>query len=141
VSATAATEPRLLMLARALAYARRGWAVFPCKPGEKIPATAHGCKDATTDEATIIKWWSELPAANIGLATGPPSGLFAIDIDPKNGGRDSWARLTDGRNLPRTATVCTPSGGLHHYFHVPAGSIKNSTSKIATGVDVRAAGG
>ena len=28
------------MLRQALAYARHGWPVFPCLPGQKIPATA-----------------------------------------------------------------------------------------------------
>ena len=37
-------------LRQALAYARRGWPVFPCLPGQKIPATTHGFRDATTDE-------------------------------------------------------------------------------------------
>ena len=36
-------------LARALAYARHGWPVFPCQPGRKEPDTPHGFKDATTD--------------------------------------------------------------------------------------------
>ena len=27
-------------LRQALAYARHGWPVFPCLPGQKIPATA-----------------------------------------------------------------------------------------------------
>jgi hypothetical protein len=26
-------------LRQALAYARRGWPVFPCQPGQKVPAT------------------------------------------------------------------------------------------------------
>ena len=34
-------------------YARRGLRVFPCKPRDKVPATAHGRKDATTDPARI----------------------------------------------------------------------------------------
>jgi Bifunctional DNA primase/polymerase, N-terminal len=29
------------------------WPVFPCLPEEKIPATAHGFRDATTDEQHI----------------------------------------------------------------------------------------
>ena len=40
-------------LRQALAYARRGWPVFPCQPGQKIPATRHGYKDATTDPEQI----------------------------------------------------------------------------------------
>ena len=34
-------------------YARRSLRVFPCKPRDKVPATDHGCKDATTDRAQI----------------------------------------------------------------------------------------
>lgn len=42
-------------LRQALAYAARGWLVFPCLPGQKIPATSHGYKDATADEQQIIE--------------------------------------------------------------------------------------
>ena len=37
------------MLAAALRYALANWPVFPCIPGEKVPATRHGFLDATTD--------------------------------------------------------------------------------------------
>ena len=45
-------------LRQALAYARRGWPVFPCLPGQKIPATRHGFRDATTDEQQITAWFT-----------------------------------------------------------------------------------
>src|SRR5258708_4431274 len=54
----------------ALAYARVGFAVFPCRPRGKEPITKHGFKDATRDEAQIRKWWTRWPDANIGIATG-----------------------------------------------------------------------
>ena len=41
------------VLSHALACAERGWPVFPCRPGEKTPATEHGHLDATTDPAQI----------------------------------------------------------------------------------------
>jgi hypothetical protein len=40
-------------LTNALAYARRGWPVFPCRPGRKEPDTPHGFQDATTDPGCI----------------------------------------------------------------------------------------
>ena len=44
-------------LRQALAYARHGWPVFPCLPGQKIPATRHGYRDATTDPQQITDWF------------------------------------------------------------------------------------
>jgi hypothetical protein len=44
------------MLGQAFAYAASGWPVFPCKPGEKVPDTLRGFKDATTDPAVIQAW-------------------------------------------------------------------------------------
>ena len=71
---------------RALKYATNGWRVVPmhaiqeghctcqqgarCKNPGKHPMTLHGVKDATIDENTIKKWWSDNPNANIGIATG-----------------------------------------------------------------------
>ena len=66
-------------LSQALKYAAHGWPVFPVVPGEKIPVTQHGFKDATTDPARIRAWWSANPGRNIGIATGPPG--------PGRGGR------------------------------------------------------
>jgi hypothetical protein len=66
------------MLEHALKYASLGWAVFPCRPNDKVPATPHGCLDATTDPDQIRAWWSEAPNCNIGLACGEPSGVVAL---------------------------------------------------------------
>ena len=60
-------------------YARRGLRVFPCKPRDKVPATAHGCKDATTDPAQIAAWWDGTYLYNVGLATG--GGVVVLDVD------------------------------------------------------------
>lgn len=68
------------MLHRALAYARHGWLVFPCRSGSKEPATRHGFHDATTHDDQIRAWWNRQPTANIGIATGQP-GPDVLDID------------------------------------------------------------
>ncbi|HEX3306574.1 MAG TPA: bifunctional DNA primase/polymerase, partial [Streptosporangiaceae bacterium] len=67
-------------LRQALAYARRGWPVFPCLPGQKIPATTHGYQDATTDEQQITAWFGRGQRWNLAIATGHP-GPDVLDID------------------------------------------------------------
>ena len=52
-----------LLLAYAIVYAVNGWAVFPLRG--KIPAIpgasgGHGVLDATTDPATICRWWASI---------------------------------------------------------------------------------
>jgi hypothetical protein len=56
----------------ALHYASLGWPVFPCRPGEKAPATRHGYLDATTDSRQITEWFGRHPDWNLAVATAPP---------------------------------------------------------------------
>lgn len=65
----------------ALYYASLGLAVFPLKPKGKAPAINNGFHRATTDPKQIKSWWENTPDFNIGIATGQPSGLLAIDLD------------------------------------------------------------
>lgn len=130
--------------AAALWYAERGWYVFPLVPGNKIPLTEHGVNDASKTLAQIEQWWERWPNANIGVACGP-SGLTVVDVDVKNGapGWQSWRDLTDhhGQEICLTRAAKTPSGGLHLYYLAPAQEVRNSASKLGTGVDVRGRGG
>lgn len=127
-------------LEAALSYARRGWYVFPCLAGLKVPATAHGYQDATTDQAQIERWWAENPRYNVAIATGP-SGLLVVDVDPN--GHEHWNRLLADypdfaeavRSAPR---VTTPREGFHVYL---AGEGPTTASKLAPGIDTRGAGG
>jgi putative DNA primase/helicase len=124
----------------ALYYARRGWPVLPLKPGEKVPLTEHGYKDATTDEPTIRTWWTRHPNANVGIVTGSASGLAVLDVDPRNGGNESLQALISQHGpLPVTPTVQT-GGGFHYYFAIPQG-VSIRTRKIAPGVELKANGG
>jgi hypothetical protein len=135
------------VLDAALDYAvRRSWPVFPLWPGAKTPATKRGLHAATTDPATITRWWERHPTMNVGIACGP-ARLLVVDLDYKPGGVDGlreWWPLVEqaGADHAGTYTVCTPSGGLHFYFHLePGWCIGNSASKLAPGIDIRAEGG
>lgn len=128
------------MLEEALAYASRGWAVFPLRPKDKRPATEHGLDDATTDPAKIRRWWQETPAANIGVVTGESAGFWVIDLDLKGqtSGADSLAHLEEEYGyLPDTVEQVTPSGGRHLLFRWSGTPVGNSASKIAPGIDTR----
>lgn len=129
------------ILDEALRLAELGYAVFPCAPGEKRPATANGVLDATSDLDQIERWWTEQPNANIGLATG---GLLVVDLDCVDGKSNHWLAEQPERlnELTRGALAITPRGGRHFYFReVDRRQFRNSASKIAPHVDTRARGG
>lgn len=79
-----------------------------------------------------VECWAEHD--NVGVRCGE-SGLVVIDDDTA----DHSAATTLG--LPPTWTVITGSGGRHHYFDAGLYAIRNSASKLAEKVDVRAQGG
>ena len=128
-------------LRQALAYAARGWPVFPCLPGQKIPATTHGYKDATTDEQQITEWFARGQRWNLAIATGVP-GPDVLDIDqhgPAGNGYPALATLeraglVDGAS----AYVRTPAGGMHAYF---AGTGQHNGRLPSHHLDFRSHGG
>lgn len=115
-----------------------------CDSPGKHPRTVGGLKDATTDPETIRRWWNAFPHANIGIRTGARpdgGGIVVLDLDPRNGGEDSFAELerTHGP-LPSTIQVITGGGGRHYYFGHPGGHLANK-SNLLPGIDVKADGG
>ena len=132
-------------LARAaLAYARRGLRVHPCRPGEKVPLLEDWPHRATLDPTTIEAWWRRWPDANVAITTGGDARLLVVDIDPDAGGEASMAALEREHGaIPATAEVVTPRGGRHFYLIVPSGRPMsgNSVGKLGHGVDTRGSGG
>jgi hypothetical protein len=99
----------------------------------------HGLKDGARDKAVIRSWFTDGKLVNIGIRTGPESGILGLDIDPRHGGDESLKKLGP---LPETATVQTGGGGRHLHFKYPDGlSIRNSAGKLGPGLDIRGAGG
>ena len=128
-------------LRQALAYARYGWPVFPCLPGQKIPATRHGFRDATTDQQQITDWFGRGAAWNLAIATGAP-GPDVLDVDqhgPAGNGFAAFARLRRAGLLDGAAAyVRTPAGGMHAYF---TGSDQHNGRLASHHLDFRSAGG
>jgi Bifunctional DNA primase/polymerase, N-terminal len=128
------------LVGQALAYADRGWPVFPCKPGSKEPATVHGFLDATTAAETIHAWWRARPDRNVAIATGEP-GPDVLDVDarPAGSGWEAFGRLKRAGLLAGAcALVRSRSGGLHVYF---TGTDQRSTKLTRHYLDFKAAGG
>lgn len=125
----------------AVYYARRGVAVFPCRPRGKEPITRHGLHDATTDVDHVVEWWQAHPDANIGAPTGLTFDVVDIDgragvlavygADPETGER---------RELPAEighSLTARPAG--HHLFIAPTG--RGNTTSFLPSVDYRGLGG
>ena len=111
------------------------------RPG-KHPLTKNGVNDATTDLDTIKDWWEKWPQANMGIRTGPESGLVVLDVDPRNGGSESLAQLiTQYGELPETLVCGTGGGGWHYYFqHPDQFQLKGKVPGLA-GLDIKSDGG
>ncbi len=137
------------MLEEAIKLAERGFRILPVSgpamPGSspgKRPLISKWQQDATTDPDQIRGWFARWPHANIGIATGRESGIFVLDVDPKHDGLTSLDALRKEIDLPPTLTVRTGSGGLHLYYRYPEGTlIKNMTSSLGAGLDIRGEGG
>jgi hypothetical protein len=81
----------------------------------------HGHLDATTDETQIRAWWGKYPEANIGIVCGKISNLGVLDIDYRNGGQESLARLEKEHGVLWKKTYHVKTGnGEHFYFDLPA---------------------
>ncbi|MFJ9693661.1 bifunctional DNA primase/polymerase [Kitasatospora sp. NPDC101183] len=146
--------------------ARRGLFVFPLarskRPAISTPHAdlasrncrgecgqlGHGVHDAANDPEWTRELFEAAPwATAYGIACGrAPHHLVGIDLDVKHGidGPTNLKALAaeHGFDIPPTATVATPSGGLHLWFTAPPqAQILNSQSKLAPGIDVRGSAG
>jgi len=139
------------MLNFALEYARRGWRVLRLHGvvngkctcgnpscGKSIGKHPNVGKDwqhkATTDEEQIRAWFGSPGARNIGIQTGAPSGIVAVDID-------SEAALEEARRrgLPDTLEVHT-GRGRHFIYKHPGVNITSEVAIDGFEIDIRGDG-
>jgi hypothetical protein len=125
----------------ALAYAGKGWEVFPCKPKDKLPLVKWADM-ATIETNMLMGWWDTNPTANIAIATGKRSGIIVLDVDTDHGGEESLKELIRQHGeLPITPEARTGGGGRHIFFLHPGVEIRNSAGRLGPGLDVRGDGG
>ena len=143
----------------AVAYAARGWRVFPlhgivngrctcgrgCSSPGKHPLARRGVHDASTDAHQVNEWWRRWRRANIGVATGADSGIVVIDIDLPLA-LDSIDRLLRQGVVP-TLTGLTGGGGVHLVFASEDPGLGNTAGRLPSidadlpGIDLRGKGG
>lgn len=144
----------------ALAYARRGWRVFPlhgivrgtctcghpdCSSPGKHPLVRRGLYEATIDELAIREWWRGWRRANVGVVTGAESGIAVVDVDLPTAFA-SLDRLV-AAELGSTLTALTGGGGVHLFYACEDADLGNSAGRLPgveeelPGVDLRANGG
>ena len=127
------------LLAAALDLAARGFMVFPILPTSKAPACRRGFKDATTNPATIRRWWMAQPDYNIGVATGLLSGVWVLDIDGAIGAATLRNFEIAHGKLPPTLFSITGHG--RHLWFGAIVEIQSSAGRVGDGCDVRGEGG
>jgi putative DNA primase/helicase len=148
----------MTMLDMASSYVKVGFKVFPAFSiqngactcgGEGCSAGKHpigflaprGVRDATGDINVVEGWWTQVPNANIGIATGKKSNLVVLDVDGP-AGEETLAKLERKfGSLPPTCRVETGKG-KHIYFRYPENIAKvKSVARKKLGLDVRGDGG
>ena len=124
------------LLSAAIAYAERGWRVFPLQPRDKIPfPKSRGFKEASSVRSEVLRWWQAVPDANIGLATGEPFDVLDIDS------ADSMPTVRDvlGADYRHSGPLVVTGKGWHLYFE--ALGTGNRAGLLGGKVDYRGTGG
>lgn len=126
---------QLQRIAEALAAYDRGWWLTPVKG--KRPILPGWSELPKPTRAEVLAWAT---AGDVGVRLGMPrraDGLVlgTLDVDP-GAPPEFWNAWETHPSLYSR----TPRGGLHGFFWVPPG-LRNSASKLAPHVDIRAQGG
>jgi Bifunctional DNA primase/polymerase, N-terminal len=102
--------------------------------GSMVP---HGLKEATTNRARVLAWWTQQPQANIGLATG--HRFDVLDVDGPTGAQ-AIRTLASEHDLQSSGPLVRTGGGGWHYYLAPTG-LGNVAPRGLEQVDWRGRGG
>ncbi|MGD0141271.1 MAG: bifunctional DNA primase/polymerase [Tepidisphaeraceae bacterium] len=104
----------------ALAYRQLGWSVIPVRQGTKRGIVKWKQYQATLPTISEIRgWWAQWPDAGIGLILGPASGVFAIDVDGKEGYDALIAQLGAEPVAPKAMSGSGDPFKMHLFFRHP----------------------
>jgi hypothetical protein len=90
-------------LGAALALVERGFAVFPLRPGTKVPAVRGDWEGLAVADPVRLREVGWPAGANIGIACGP-SGLFVLDLDVAKGPSPGSGRRSESSPRARQAS-------------------------------------
>jgi hypothetical protein len=104
-------------------------------------------QQATTNQRQVETWWRVRPDSNVGLACGPESGLYVVDVDQHGEDGEATLRKSASRlgDLPETIEQRTGSGGRQLFFRYPVEHDCRNTAGakrgLGPGLDTRGRGG
>lgn len=136
------------ILTAALNYAEAGYYVFPVSvsidpdSGKKNTRHYPGWREASTRDLDKVRSWYTRYTSWTGVAIDcGKSGVVVVDLDVKGDvdGVSAWDQLPTQQDTRMRAQ--TQSGGQHWYYQDPSGTVTNSASEVAPGVDIRGTGG
>lgn len=118
---------------------RAGYELIPLRGGEKVPRDKHWLH-RPYDAAELIAEAKER-GSNLGVRLRPTD--LVIDVDPRNGGDESFLRLVvdAGLNLDTYPHVITGSGGHHYYLRKPSSLPTVGKLPQYPGIDFKKLGG
>lgn len=121
-------------------YARQPGGPCDCFMGSKcLLPSGHPCKQkSTTDHDTIVRWWTELPDASVGLVTGSSAGFVCLQFGIAGDGSSNLAAFeADFGVLPAAARRPMAMGGSQFFFRVGKDDRIRSRSSLAALTNTR----
>jgi hypothetical protein len=124
------------LLEAAMSYACREWRVLRVRARSKEPVDKGWPSRATTKRVAMREWFADSDY-NIGIATGPESGLLVLDVD------GDPRKLLKNHDVPNTAAQRTGGGGVQFLFSWPRELDGATTTRVGVlpSVDTRGGGG
>lgn len=118
-------------------YRERGWSVIPLQGKKPVLRSWKEFQSRRAAEAELRNWFSgSHNDTNIGIVTGPVSGLVVVDCDTPQD-VEFWTK----KHPLSPLTVETGGGGLHVYYQMPSVPVTNHAKILGRSIDIRGEGG